>query len=209
MTAISYLESAGNSEFQSLQTVFEKRFSHGLFFNANWVWSHSMDNSPYDGGADGPIPQDPTNRRADWASSNNDVRHRLNVWSTYELPFGPGKPWLNGNSALNRYVIGGWQVDGIAVLQSGLPFTVTTASGPTNTGAGSRADVVPGVALYPSHPYVNLWFNPAAFTTPQPFNWGNAGRNILNGPRAANFDFTAEKKFLLSEARRHADIPAA
>jgi Carboxypeptidase regulatory-like domain len=202
VTAISYLESAGNSEFQSLQTVFEKRFSHGLFFNANWVWSHSMDNAPYDGGADGPIPQDPTNRRADWASSNNDVRHRLNIWSTYELPLGPGKPWLNGTSAFNRYVIGGWQVDGIAVLQSGLPFTVTTASGPTNTGAGGRADVVPGVARYPSNPYVNLWFNPAAFTTPQPFNWGNAGRNILNGPRAANFDFTAEKKFLFSEARQ-------
>jgi hypothetical protein len=202
VTAIAYLESAGNSEFQSLQTVFEKRFSSGLFFNANWVWSHSMDNSPYDGGADGPIPQDPTNRRADWASSNNDVRHRLNVWSTYELPFGPGKRWANGGAAFTRYLIGGWQLGGIAVLQSGLPFTVTSASGPTNTGAGSRADVVSGVAPYPSNPYVNLWFNPAAFTTPQPYNWGNAGRNILTGPRATNFDFTAEKKFLFTETRQ-------
>ena len=202
VTAISYLESAGNSEFQSLQTVFEKRFSHGLFFNANWVWSHSMDNAPYDGGADGPIPQDPTNRRADWASSNNDVRHRLNVWSTYELPFGPGKRWANGDAAFTRYVAGGWQIGGIAVLQSGLPFTVTSASGPTNTGAGSRADVVPGVAQYPSNQNVNLWFNPAAFITPQPYNWGNAGRNILTGPRAANFDFTAEKKFLFTEMRQ-------
>ena len=202
VTAISYLESAGNSEFQSLQTVFEKRFSHGLFFNANWVWSHSMDNAPYDGGADGPIPQDPTNRRADWASSNNDVRHRLNVWSTYELPFGPGKRWANGDAAFTRYVAGGWQIGGIAVLQSGLPFTVTSASGPTNTGAGSRADVVPGVAQYPSNQNVNLWFNPAAFITPQPYNWGNAGRNILTGPRAANFDFTAEKKFLFTETRQ-------
>ena len=202
VTAITYLESAGNSEFESLQTVLEKRFSHGLFFNANWVWSHSMDNAPYDGGADGPIPQDPTNRRADWASSNNDVRHRLNIWSTYELPFGPGKPYLNGASAFNRYVIGGWQIDGIAVLQSGLPFTVTTSSSPTNTGSAGRADVVPSVAQYPSHRYVNLWFNPAAFTTPQPFNFGNAGRNILNGPRAANFDFTVEKKFVFTEARQ-------
>jgi hypothetical protein len=202
VTSIAYLESAGGSEFQSLQTVFEKRFSHGLFLNANWVWSHSMDNSPYDGGADGPIPQDPTNRRADWASSNNDVRHHLNVWSTYELPFGPGKAWANGNSAFNRYVIGGWQVGGIAVMQSGQPFTVTTASAPTNTGAAGRADVVSGVGQYPSNPYVSLWFNPAAFTTPQPYNWGNAGRNILNGPRATNLDFTAEKKFLFTEARQ-------
>jgi hypothetical protein len=202
VTAISYLESAGNSEYQSLQTVFEKRFSQGLYFNANWVWSHSMDNAPYDGGADGPIPQDPTNRRADWASSNNDVRQRLNVFGTYELPFGPGKPFLHGNSRVNKYVIGGWQLDGIAVLQSGQPFTVTTASAPTNTGTAGRADVVTGVNPYPSNQSVNLWFNPAAFTTPQPYNWGGAGRNILTGPRAINFDFTAEKKFLFSEARQ-------
>ncbi len=94
VTAISYLESAGNSEFNSLQTVFEKRLGHGLYFNANWMWSHSLDNAPYDGGADGPIPQDPTNRRADWASSNNDVpppverlRHlRASVRSRQVLP---------------------------------------------------------------------------------------------------------------------------
>jgi len=202
VTAISYLESAGNSEFDSLQTVFEKRLGNGLYFNANWMWSHSMDNAPYDGGADGPIPQDPTNRRVDWASSNNDSRHRLNVYGTYELPFGPGKPYLNGTSAFNRYVIGGWQLDAISVFQSGQPFTVTTSSSPTNTGAAGRANVVPGVPLYPSSQGPSLWFNPAAFTTPLPYNWGNAGRNILRGPGAANFDLTAEKKFLFAEARQ-------
>ncbi len=202
VSTITYLESAGDSEFQSLQTVFEKRFGRGLTFNANWMWSHSMDNAPYDGGADGPIPQDPTNRRADWASSNNDVRHRLNAYGTYELPFGPGKPYLNGTSPFNRYLIGGWQVDAIAVLQSGQPFTVTTASAPTNTGTAGRADVVSGVALYPTSQGPSLWFNPAAFTTPQPYNWGVAGRNVLTGPRAANFDLTAEKKFLFTETRQ-------
>jgi hypothetical protein len=202
VTAISYLESAGNSEFQSLQTVFEKRMGRGLYLNANWVWSHSMDNAPYDGGADGPIPQNPLNRRADWASSNNDVRHRLNVYATYELPFGPGRKFSTGSSAFNRYVVGGWQIDGIAVMQSGQPFTVTTASAPTNTGTAGRADVVPGVANYPASRGPSLWFNPAAFTTPQPYNWGNSGRNVLTGPRAINFDFTAEKKFLFTETKQ-------
>jgi hypothetical protein len=88
------------------------------------------------------------------------------------------------------------------VLQSGQPFTVTTASAPTNTGTAGRADVVPGVPLYPSSQSPSLWFNPAAFTTPQPYNWGDSGRNILRGPRAANFDLTAEKKFLFTEARQ-------
>lgn len=202
VTTMTYLESAGNSEFQSLQTVFEKRLAKGLYFNANWVWSHSMDNAPYDGGADGPIPQDPTNRRADWATSNNDVRHRLNLFATYELPMGPGKPFLNSDSAMNRFIVGGWQLDGITVMQSGQPFTVTTASAPTNTGVAGRADVVPGVPLYPSAQGPSLWFNPAAFTTPQPYNWGDAGRNVLTGPRGINFDLTAEKKFIFTETRQ-------
>ncbi len=202
VTSISYLESAGNSEFESLQTVFEKRMGHGLYFNANWVWSHSLDNAPYDGGADGPVPQNPLNRRADWASSNNDVRHRLNVYATYELPFGPGKRFSSGSSAFNRYVVGGWQVDGITVMQSGQPFTVTTASAPTNTGQSGRADVVSGTPNYPANQGPSLWFNPAAITTPQPYNWGDSGRNILTGPRAINFDFTAEKKFLFSETKQ-------
>jgi Carboxypeptidase regulatory-like domain len=202
VTAIAYLESAGNSEFQSMQAVLEKRFSRGLSFNANWVWSHSLDNAPYDGGADGPIPQDPTNRRADWASANNDVRHRLNVYGTYELPFGPGKVFAKSDSALNKYLVGGWQVSAIAVLQSGQPFTVTTASAPTNTGTSGRADVIPSVPLYPANQSPGLWFNPLAFTTPQPYNWGNSGRNILRGPRATNFDFTAGKKLLFTESRQ-------
>nr|MDQ2899310.1 TonB-dependent receptor [Acidobacteriota bacterium] len=78
ITGITYWESAGNSEFQSLQMVFEKRYSKGLYLNANWVWSHSMDNAPWDGGSGG--LQDPLNRRADWGSSNSDVRHRLNLF---------------------------------------------------------------------------------------------------------------------------------
>ena len=49
ITTINYWESAGNSEFESLQMVFEKRYSNGLYFNANWAWSHALDNAPWDG----------------------------------------------------------------------------------------------------------------------------------------------------------------
>ena len=62
----------------------------------------------------------------------------------------PGKPFLNSNSLLNRFVLGGWQVNGIFAGQSGLPFTVTTSGTATNTGASaSRANVVPGAAPVP------------------------------------------------------------
>lgn len=200
ITNINYWESAGNSEFQSLQVVFEKRYSSGLYFNANWVWSHSLDNAPWDGGSGG--LQNPYNRRADWGNSNNDVRHRLNVFATYELPFGNGKRWLSGTDAFSRYIVGGWEVDGIIAAQSGLPFTVLAPSA-TNNGTSSRADVVSGVNPYPDNQTLQQWFNPAAFSVPAAscYCYGNAGRDILTGPRAFNVDLTAAKRFALGEAR--------
>ena len=54
----------------------------------NWTWSHGLDNVGGDGGANGPIPQDPRNRRADWASSNSDVRHRVNIAAAISCPLG-------------------------------------------------------------------------------------------------------------------------
>jgi len=200
VTAISFLESVGTSNYNSLQLSFQQRLTAGLFLTANYVWSHAFDNSSFDGGADGPVPQDPTNRNADWASSDSDIHNRVNIYGTYELPFGPGKPFINGNSFVNRFLLGGWQVNGIFVGQSGLPFTVTTSGTATNTGASaSRANVVPGVPQYPTAKSVSEWFNPAAFSVPTAYNWGNSKRNILRGPDEIDVDSSAEKKFPITE----------
>jgi hypothetical protein len=84
-------------------------------------------------------------------------------------------------------------------MQSGLPFTVTVAGSPSNTGAGSRANSVAGANPYPSNQSINLWFDPAAFTTPPAFTWGTLARNSVNGPALYNFDFSIGKKFRFSE----------
>jgi hypothetical protein len=86
-------------------------------------------------------------------------------------------------------------------MQSGLPFTVTTTGSPTNTGAGGRADAVPGQNGKLEDRTVDRWFNPAAFSIPTAFNWGNLGRNTLTGPPIYNFDLTATKKFPFGEGR--------
>jgi hypothetical protein len=183
-----------------MQTTLEKRFSSGFYFLGNWTWAHSLDNFGGDGGNNGPIPQDPKNRRADWASSNSDTRHRVNLASTYLLPFGPGRKYLNGGGAAG-HIFGGWEIGGIAVMQAGLPFTVTVAGSPSNTGAGSRANAIAGANPYPSSRSINLWFDPAAFSTPPAFTWGTLGRNTLNAPSLYNFDFSVAKKFQFAEAR--------
>ena len=199
VTGISWLESSGNSFFSSVQTSFEKRFSSGFYLLANWTWSHALDNVGGDGGANGPIPQNPRDRRADWASSNSDARHRVNIAASYHLPFGAGQKRLRSGALAQA--IGNWEIGGLSVLQSGLPYTVTVAGSPSNTGAGSRANPVAGVNPIPADQSLNQWFNPAAFTTPPAFTWGTLGRNSLNAPRLYNLDFSVSRKFKFGESR--------
>jgi hypothetical protein len=196
VTAISWLESSANSAYTSMQLSFEKRFSRGLYLLSNWTWAHGLDNVGGDGGANGPIPQDPRNRRGDWASSNSDIRHRFNFAASYQLPWGGG---LKGPA---RVALHGWELGALTVAQSGLPFTVAAAGSPANTGSGSRANPVAGANPIPDNRSITNWFNPAAFTVPTAFTWGTLGRNTLNGPAIWNLDLSLAKKFAFTEARR-------
>ena len=85
------------------------------------------------------------------------------------------------------------------VYKTGLKLTVTANGSQTNTGDGGRANVVPGVDEYPAEKTINRWFNPAAFSVPTAFNWGNVGRNTLRVPSVTNFDLTASNKFVITE----------
>jgi len=198
---VTWLETSGTSAYASMQTSLEKRFSKGLYFVGHWTWAHGLDNAGGDGGANGPIPQDRRNRDADWASNNSDVRHRVSFAWSYALPFGPSQRWGAGASSVAKHLIGKWEFAGLTVLQSGLPFTVAGTGSPTNTGAGTRADVVAGVSPKLDNQTINNWFNTAAFATPLAarFAWGNLGRNTLRSPAVYNFDLSLIKKFPIRE----------
>jgi hypothetical protein len=202
VTAIAFYQSVGYASYNSLQLTFQQRMSHGLFLTTNYVIAHALDNAPYDGGANGPIPQDPLNRAADYGNSDNDIRSRLNLYGSYQLPFGQGRAFLNSNSFASKYLLGGWQLNGILVAQSSLPFTVTINGTATNTGASSsRADIVPGAPRYPDEKTITQWFNPAAFRSPVAYNYGNVARNSMRGPRTTNVDTSLEKRTPLGGER--------
>jgi len=198
VSSIAWLDSAGNSFFSSMQASVEKRLSKGLYLLANWTWAHGLDNVGGDGGVNGPVPQDPTNRRADWASSNSDLRHRVNIAGTYHLPFGSGHGFVPGNGLVDG-LIRNWEIGGIVVMQSGLPYTITVPGSPSNTGSASRANPVLGVSPTPAQQSIAQWFNPAAFTTPPAFTWGTLGRNSLRGPAIYNLDANVNRRFKLGE----------
>jgi hypothetical protein len=97
------------------------------------------------------------------------------------------------------WVLGGWQTNGILAAQTGLPFTPVLQTSTTNTGTGSRPNVV-GAVTYPGT--LQQWFNPNAFTSPGPFTYGNAGRDTLVGPGRTNLDMSLFKNFVIREQTR-------
>jgi hypothetical protein len=95
----------------------------------------------------------------------------------------------------------GWQVNGITILRTGTPFSVTCGCDPRRVGqATSRASLVDGVPLRP--PVVDVpgaQVNFAAFRVPTAGTYGTAGRNLLRGPAVINFDFSLFKTFKITE----------
>ncbi len=198
LAGITYALSDGLGAYHAFQFSAEKRLTQGLHLLASYTWGHSIDTVgiAFGGGADGPVPQDIRNRRADRGNSPFDIRHRFTLAWNYQLPLGKGRKFLNQDGLPNT-LLGGWQINGINTFQTGLPFTPTLASPTVNTGGGSRPDRVASGEI--PKPGPDRWFDPAAFVTPAQFTYGNAGRNILYGPGRVNFDFSLFKEFSIIE----------
>ena len=193
----NFFTSDGLGEYYAFQLTVDKRFSRGLSAILGYTWSHAIDDVPleFGGGAAGPQPQDPRNLRAERGNSIIDMRHRLTLSYIWEFPIGKGKALLNYGGPVN-WILGGWQTNGILTVQTGLPFSPVLQTSTTNTGTGSRPNVV-GEPAYPKT--LQHWFDPSAFGIPAPYTYGNAGRNILVGPGRTNWDMSLVKEFVVRE----------
>ena len=179
------------STYNALQVSLRRRFHKALTAKVNYTWAHTLD----DGGIlFSTAAQDDANPREEYGNSDMDVRHTLQFDYTYELPNAPGLPvWLGG----------GWQINGITVLRGGLPVNPSCGCDSAGIGNfGTRPDLVPGEPLTPANKDIpNNQFNIAAFTVPETGRFGNAGRNILRGPAALNWDFSLFKNFRVREGQ--------
>lgn len=193
---------AADSYYHSLQATMEKRLSQGLSFLTAYTYSKSVDTASQDTGGG---PQNAYDLRADRGNSDFDVRQRLVLSWTYELPFGRGRRFLADLRGIGQHVLGGWQINGIQTFMSGLRFTASSAQNTLGAGVGGqRADRVGNGNLPKSQRTIQQWFDISAFRTPAQFTFGNAGRGILEGPGTKQIDFSAFKQFALpgSEDRR-------
>jgi hypothetical protein len=194
---VDIIESQGNSIYHSLQARLEQRLSHGLSALASYTYGKSIDDTSgiFSSTGDPNFPQNSRNLSAERGRSNFDVRHRFALSYGYDIPFAKG----------HRY-LGGWQSFGVMSFQTGQPFTVALSpdldnsnTGRANLGFGNndRPNVIRNPTL--SDPTVLRWFDTSAFVTPPRGNFGNAGRNILDGPGLANVNFSLVKNTAFTE----------
>jgi hypothetical protein len=148
-------------------------------------------NSPGAGPSAPNGPQNWRNPSADYSVDLQDVTHRLTISGLYDLPFGPGKKFLSGKSAIDR-LLGGFQFNVIMTGESGRPLLF---SGASNQGVATRPNILPGVSVKLAHPTIAKWFNTAAFVNPPDYSFGNAPRaySHARGPSQTNFDMSIFK----------------
>lgn len=201
----------GNSSYQGLSAKVEKRYSQGLSLLATYTWSHSIDNvAEALTVAGGQELQDNYDARRNRGNSVFDTRHYFSSSIVYDLPFGRGRRWLNRAGPLD-WLLGGWQLGGILLFQSGAPFTPLVSTDISNTGTSNptggtsnqnHPNRVASGALPAGERSIQRWFDVGAFPIPQLYTYGNSGRNVLNGPDFRNLDLKIAKNFLIKENKR-------
>ena len=187
----------------------QRRFSNGLSLLASYTWSRSEDDIlgasvPGSSNVSSPGgPQNVYNQGAEWSLSTQDVPNRFTTAFTYELPFGKGKPVLRNSGPLVNYLVGGWSVNAIGIVQNGFPLNVTQPNNNSALGASVQRPNATGISPATSgstDQRINDWLNPAAFSEVPEFGFGDISRFLTTrGPGLFNWDASLFKSVLINE----------
>ncbi len=197
--------SGSNSNFHGLQVSLHRQLVDGFSLGTQYIWSHSINEGSTGGGESQQI-NNANCRSCERGNSNFDIRHSLTTNWIFELPFGPGRRFLDSDSVAGK-LLGGWELSGITQARTGRPVLIQISRKAKdmldgNNGGPQRPDRVPGVPIIPpGGQTAGQWINPEAFARPAPGTWGNLGRNVITGPAMIQFDVGLTRKFALSEHR--------
>lgn len=193
-------KSIGNSTYHSFQANIRKRFSDNFDMQGVYTWAHSIDDSSdalQPATSNRSFPRNSFNLREERGDSDFDVRQRGVINYVLQLPFGPGKRYLNHGVASR--VLGGWALNGITTFQSGHPLDIFGNRDAEHTGVSSRADVV-GSTSIPSGSDRTQTGPPLSAFALRPYGRpGSYGRNSLVGPGVNNTDAALVKDTTIRE----------
>ena len=172
-------DDGANASYNGLMLSLNRRFSRNWSALANYTWSHCLNHGEKDQDITNQY-QNPADRDAEWGNCSLDRRHLFNLSMVARTPRF-GSKWL-------RALAGNWGLSQIFTYRSGSPLTITSGADNSLTAAGmDRPNVIADPHV--DAPTINRWFNVSAFQANSAGTYGNAGRGILFGPSAWNFDF--------------------
>ena len=178
------------TSYQSLQTKLEHRAGHGFTGLVSYTWSKFMqfNQSPALGG----------NLGYERTYSPFDTPQNFALSGTYELPFGRKRAYLSSSPAVVDALLGGWQVQTIIVLRSGLPYTPIVGSDIANTGVGNqRPNRNPAGGSPTFHKSLTRWFDPTAYLPATQYTYGQVRANTLRSDMYRQYDASIFKNFYM------------
>ncbi|MGJ5816274.1 TonB-dependent receptor [Paludibaculum fermentans] len=206
---LEYATNDGNTNYNGLLVSLRRRFSKGLSYGVSYTWSHNFADF-VDNLTGGSTPANAYNYSLERSNSPFDVRHKFVANAVWNIPVGKGGVLLNNDGLASR-LLGGWQLNTIVTLQTGLPFTVTAVdNSATGSAHQSRANIVGDPyagrttdhSLYAGTRAPGFFLNPAAFATPALGTFGNVAPRGFAGPGMQDVDLSIFKVFAIREAWR-------
>jgi Carboxypeptidase regulatory-like domain len=206
-SGITVQENATNGNYNGFQTGVRVQNRWGLSGEIDYTWSHEIDIQTYDNSC---CVGNPWYLKYDKGSGTLDRRNMLNANYVYKLPF------FNHGSGLTHSLLGGWELAGTVIDQSGVPVP-TTLSGADTIGLGGGYQNRPNVSS--KMKYVkkidntkNEWFDTSLFSRPTAVwnggsnqGFGSAGKDAVVGPGRVNFSTSLYKSFAITE-RAHVEL---
>ena len=201
VSTINLLENTAQSWYDAGYVNVRRRAAKGLSLLANYTWSKALSNAPDFRSPmfESSIPQNNNNLPAEKGPAC-DVRNRFAFSAVYDVP-----AWTRNR--MTRAVTANWRTSAIAQLQSGFPLTISVFGDTANAGTALgenpvRANLTGKPIFGAGTRNATTWFNPAAFTAPPAYNFGNVGRNSVPGPGLQTVDVSVVRSFALREALR-------
>ena len=178
------------TNYNSLQMKIEHRASHGLSGLLSYTYSKFLqfNQSPALGG----------NLGYEYALSPFDTPHNIAGSGSYELPVGRGRHFLNHSNSLVDGVLGGWQIQTILIVRSGVPFTPVVSSDRANTGVGGQRPNLNPAGGNPSFVRsVATWFDKTAYVVAPIYTYGQVRANTLRTDKFRQYDASVFKNFAM------------
>ncbi|MCC6590300.1 MAG: TonB-dependent receptor [Bryobacterales bacterium] len=188
-----------SANYHGLQVASNRRAADGLTVKLAYTFSKSINYTDEDGWTGNLMYNWAPAFRLNRAQAGYNIPHNFQAGVVYELPFGKGKKFAT--DGVQKWVFGGWQINGVFAAFQGRPFTVSAAQGALNAPGNSqtadqvKAEVVKLGGIGPNSPF----FDPAAFAAPAGVRFGTSGRNLLRGPGTVNLDLGVFRRFAITE----------